>query len=184
MRKRSLPIPFYSAARANLRPFGAPPSIGRRESRVPAPKPFPRGKEAIREYRFLRTVISSASEKSFSFAVKQCMRVNKNGKPDIPRMWDAVLHVNGLAKVSRKRQQQRSLGYARDDDTGGEIVLQKRCKRRRVTILSCVSFRAKARNLFRWRIVRRCLKCGKREACDRRPTCRLMPIRSEAASSS
>ena len=66
------------------------------------------------------------SEKSFSLAVKQCMRVNKNGKPDIPRMWDTVFHVNGLAYVSRKRQQQRSLGYARDDDTGGGIVLQRR----------------------------------------------------------
>jgi len=42
---------------ANLRPFGAPPSIGRRESRVPASLPH--------------TVISSASEKSFSFAVKK-----------------------------------------------------------------------------------------------------------------
>ena len=71
MRKCSLPIPFYSAARANLRPFGAPPSIGRRESCVPAPKPFPRGKKAMREYRFPRAVISSASEKSFSFAVKK-----------------------------------------------------------------------------------------------------------------
>ena len=69
----------------------------------PAPKPFPRGKEAIREYRFPRTVISSASEKSFSFAVKQCMRVNKNGKPDIPRMWDTVFHVNGSAELVRKR---------------------------------------------------------------------------------
>ena len=60
-------------------------------------------KEAIREYRFPRTVISSASEKSFSFAVKQCMRVNKNGKPDIPRMWDTVFHVNGSAELVRKR---------------------------------------------------------------------------------
>ena len=42
---------------ANLRPFGAPPSIGRRESRVPASLPH--------------TVISSTSEKSFSFAVKK-----------------------------------------------------------------------------------------------------------------
>ena len=42
---------------ANLRPFGAPPSIGRRESRVPASLPH--------------TVISGASEKSFSFAVKK-----------------------------------------------------------------------------------------------------------------
>ena len=71
-------------------------------------------------------VISSASEKSFSLAEKQCMRVNKNGKLDIPRMWDTVFHVNGLADVLRKRQQQRSLGYARDDDTGGGIVLQRR----------------------------------------------------------
>ena len=60
-------------------------------------------KEAIREYRFPRTVISSASEKSFSFAVKQCMRVNKNGKPDIPSMWDTVFHVNGSAELVRKR---------------------------------------------------------------------------------
>ena len=42
---------------ANLRPFGAPPSIGRRESRVSASLPH--------------TVISGASEKSFSFAVKK-----------------------------------------------------------------------------------------------------------------
>ena len=50
------------------------------------------------------------------------MRVNGNGKPDAPRMWDTVLHANGLAKVSRKGQQQRSLGCARDDDTRGGIV--------------------------------------------------------------
>ena len=35
---------------------------------------------------------------------------------------DTVLHANGLAQVSRKRQQQRSLGYARDNDTRGGIV--------------------------------------------------------------
>ena len=83
-------------------------------------------KEAMRAYRFPRTVISSASEKSFSFAVKQCMRVNQNGKPDTPRMLDTVFHVNGLVYVSRKRQQQRSLGYARDDDPREGIVLQRR----------------------------------------------------------
>ena len=63
-------------------------------------------------------VISSVSEKSFSFAVKQRMRVNRNGKPDTPRMWDTVLHANGSAELVRKRWQQRSLGCARDDDTG------------------------------------------------------------------
>ena len=43
-------------------------------------------------------VISSVSEKSFSFAVKQCMRVNRNGKPDTPRMWDTVSHARGIAQ--------------------------------------------------------------------------------------
>ena len=56
---------------ANLRRYAPPPSRGRRESRVTAPKPFLRRKETMREYRFPRTVISSASEKSFSFAVKK-----------------------------------------------------------------------------------------------------------------
>ena len=45
-------------------------------------------------------VISSESEKSFSLTVKGCMRVNGNGKPDTPRMWDTVFHANGLAQVS------------------------------------------------------------------------------------
>ena len=74
----------------------------------------------------LLRVISSESEKSFSLAVKQCMRVNQNGKPDTPRIWDTVFHVNGLAYVSRKRQQQRSLGCARDDDTRGGIASPRR----------------------------------------------------------
>ena len=74
----------------------------------------------------LPRVISSENEKSFLLAVKQCVRMNQNGKPDTPRMRDTVFHVNELAYVSRKRQQQRSLGYARDDDTRGGIVLQSR----------------------------------------------------------
>ena len=48
--------------------------------------------------------------------------MNGNGKPGAPRIADTVLHANGLAKGSRKRQQQRSLGCARDDDTRGGIV--------------------------------------------------------------
>ena len=50
--KCSFPIAFYSAARANLRPYGAPPSIGRRESRVPAPKLSRVRRKVMREYRF------------------------------------------------------------------------------------------------------------------------------------
>ena len=49
-RKRFYPF-FYSAA-ANLRPFGAPPSEGRRERHIPAPKPTSVRREAIRECRF------------------------------------------------------------------------------------------------------------------------------------
>ena len=48
---------FYSAG-ANLRPFGAPPTIGRRE---------------IRKCRFPHIVISSEREKSFSLAVRQAL---------------------------------------------------------------------------------------------------------------
>ena len=51
---------FNPTAEANLRLFGAPPSRGRRENAAfPIAKPFP------------RIVISSESEKSFSFAVRQ-----------------------------------------------------------------------------------------------------------------
>ena len=106
-------------------PTALPPSLGRRESRITTSLPFLLGEGSDARIPFPRTVISSVSEKSFSFAVKQCMRVNQNGKPDTPRIWDTVFHVNGLAYVSRKRQQQRSLGCARDDDTRGGIVLRK-----------------------------------------------------------
>ena len=54
---------------------------------------FPRRRLTIRECRFPHIVISSESEKSFSFAVRRCMRVNGNGK------------------------RKRSLGCARDDET-------------------------------------------------------------------
>ena len=30
------------------------------------------------------------------------MRVNKNGKPDAPRMWDTVVHANGSAELVGK----------------------------------------------------------------------------------
>ena len=59
-------------------------------------------KEAMREYRFPRTVISSVSEKSFSFAVKQCMRVNKNGKPDIPRMWEYGVSCKRISRAGEE----------------------------------------------------------------------------------
>ena len=66
-------------------------------------KALPREKGSDARIPLSHTVISSASEKSFSFAVRWCMRVNGNGKPDTPRMWDTVLHANGSAELVRKR---------------------------------------------------------------------------------
>ena len=66
-------------------------------------KALPREKGSDARIPLSHTVISSASEKSFSFAVRRCMRVNGNGKPDTPRMWDTVLHANGSAELVRKR---------------------------------------------------------------------------------
>ena len=66
-------------------------------------KALPREKGSDARIPLSHTVISSASEKSFSFAVRPCMRVNGNGKPDTPRMWDTVLHANGSAELVRKR---------------------------------------------------------------------------------
>ena len=62
---------FHPAAGANLRPFGAPPSKGRRENAAHRRLPH-MGRVAIGEYPFFPPiVISSECEKSFSFAVKQ-----------------------------------------------------------------------------------------------------------------
>ena len=58
--------------------------------------------KTMRGYSLPR-VISSESEKSFSFTVKCCMRANESGKPDMPRMWDTVFHANGSAELVRKR---------------------------------------------------------------------------------
>ena len=111
MGKCSLPIPFYSAARANLRPYGAPPSIGRRESRIPAPKPFPRGEEAMREYRFPRTVISSASEKSFSLAVKKKREsIGKRETPYFIRFEITSFHSGRKSEWATKKRPQLHLG--------------------------------------------------------------------------
>ena len=74
---------------ANLRPFGAPPSIGRRESRVPASLPH--------------TVISSASEKSFSFAVKKKQEnIGKRETPYSIRSWLTVSFAKETVSGQRK----------------------------------------------------------------------------------
>ena len=50
----------------------------------PCIKAFLHGEGSNASIPLSRTVISSASEKSFPFAVNRCMRVNGNGKPDTP----------------------------------------------------------------------------------------------------
>ena len=83
---------------ANLRPFGAPPSIGRRESRVPASLPH--------------TVISSASEKSFSFAVmKEIGGHRKTGNTVLHTLRDhGVSFAKGKASGKRKKRPRLCLG--------------------------------------------------------------------------
>ena len=51
------------------------------------------------------------------------MRVNGNGKPDAPRMWDRVLHADGSTELVRKRIATKIEGCARDDDTEGRDSL-------------------------------------------------------------
>ena len=50
----------------------------------PCTKAFLHGEGSNARMPLSRTVISSESEKSFSFALKWCMRANGNGKPDTP----------------------------------------------------------------------------------------------------
>ena len=72
---------------ANLRPFGAPPSIGRRERRVPASLPH--------------TVISSTSEKSFSFAVKK--------KRESIGKWETRYFIRSWLTAFHSRREKRAV---------------------------------------------------------------------------
>ena len=47
-------------------------------------------------------VISSASEKSFSLALKRCMRVNGNGKPVFPVHWG----IRCFMQMDQRRDQE------------------------------------------------------------------------------
>ena len=84
------------------------------------------------EYRFPHIVISSESEKSFPFAVKPRMREQRI-------TGNAMLHMNWTLRCfiqtdshrkKETRSQKRSLGSARDDDTGKRTLshsLSYRC---------------------------------------------------------
>ena len=61
----------------------------------PRTKAFPAREGSDARIPFPHTVISSESEKSFSFTVKQCMHANESGKPVFPRIESTVFHANG-----------------------------------------------------------------------------------------
>ena len=71
------------------------------------------------ECRFPRIVISSESEKSFSFAVRRgCEGSGEREKPCFMRLGSTVLHADGITKENGNGERKRSLGCARDDETG------------------------------------------------------------------
>ena len=69
----------------------------------PRTKAFPSWEGSDARIPLSHTIISSESEKSFSFAVKRCMRANESGKPVFPRIASMVFHANGSAELVRKR---------------------------------------------------------------------------------
>ena len=76
----------------------------------PIAKPFP------------RIVISSESEKSFSFAVRgDCEDGGERETPCFMQCWITVLHADGITQENGNGQRKRSLGCARDDEMGWHI---------------------------------------------------------------
>ena len=66
-----------------------------------------------------RIVISSESEKSFSFAVRQKRRgCGSREAPHSLRRGITVLHANSFTKENGNGKRKRSLDCARDDNTG------------------------------------------------------------------
>ena len=153
------------------------PVGGRRENTAfPIAKPFP------------RIVISSESEKSFSFAVrKSCEGSGERETPCFMRLGSTVFHADGFTKENGNGKRKRSLGCARDDETGEAYLTFFLSPQRKPTsapsghllpeeggrmppflwqsLFPVSSFRAKARNLFRLRLGKGCEECGEREAC-------------------
>ena len=103
-RYERMPLPHCFLFRCVSQP---PPlrgtSFHRKEGEpCPCTKAFLHGEGSNARIPLSRTVISSASEKSFSFAVKRCMRVNKNGKPDAP----SIGGIRCFMQTDEQREQQ------------------------------------------------------------------------------
>ena len=69
-----------------------------------------------------RIVISSESEKSFSFAVRK-KREGSGEREALPsmRLGSTVLHADSVTKENGNGKRKRSLGCARDDETGKRL---------------------------------------------------------------
>ena len=108
-------FPFISpSTRANLRPFRPPPSIVRREN---AASETPHA-EGFRHENTAPPVISSESEKSFSFAVKkECERSGQWEPLCSLCLGRTVFHADRSTQEKEHGKRKRSLGCARDDDT-------------------------------------------------------------------
>ena len=134
-----------------------------------------------------RIVISSESEKSFSFAVKKVYGTTGNGKhrtPSAPK--ERCFMQTALRRKKEYGKRKRSLDCARDDDTRDlfpHIPFNPSARANlrpfgmpppgegeRILLPPHSSFRAKARNLFRSRQDKRCESSGERETpCSLRP---------------
>ena len=69
-----------------------------------------------------RIVISSESEKSFSFAVRK--KREGSGEREAPlskQLRITVLHADSITKENGNGKRKRSLGCARDDETGKDL---------------------------------------------------------------
>ena len=74
--------------------------------------PFPMAK------RFPRIVISSEREKSFSFAVRKSCEGSGKRETCFMRLGSTASHADGFTKENGNGERKRSLGCARDDETG------------------------------------------------------------------
>ena len=111
-----LPARFLSRCDANLRPFGAPPSMGRREngtSRAPHEDGF-RYENAASPHSSFR---AKARHLFRSREDKGCERNGKRETPCSLRPEKTVFHADRSTQEKEHGKRKRSLGCARDDDT-------------------------------------------------------------------
>ena len=114
--RRSSNMSFHPDLEANLRPFGPPPSIGRREnaaSQTPHTDGF--------RYENAASPPSSFRAKAKNlFRSRQGKGCERNGKREAPcslRPPKTVFHADRSTQEKEHGKRKRSLGSARDDDT-------------------------------------------------------------------